>query len=61
MYVKFFVIFQGKRFHELACLVAVRKNNTDFKKMLTHTFPLYSINVINFVSSNIPGTFDLKT
>lgn len=33
MYVKFLVIFQGERFYELACLVAVRKNRTDLKKL----------------------------
>lgn len=33
MYVKFFVIFQGERFCELACLVAVRENRTDLKKL----------------------------
>lgn len=33
MYVKFLVIFQGERFYELACLVAVRKDRTDLKKL----------------------------
>lgn len=53
MYVKFLVIFQGERFYELACLVAVRKNRTDLKKYCQNKFPLESINVLKLVSSNI--------